>query len=197
MAFVIAFLSVVLIFLVFWINQSNPLDEKILNIFSGFLIIVNLVLYSLLGLIAWKSMIKFIKIIRNTKIKAIQRLRNYNTNSYHQIIQELGSNFTKNDLSKAEVEFRSITNQIKDRKGFLSKINPFLAIVIVILIIFLFGLPNFNQQGNQIFSSILSASGIITIIKIVLDIYIELVSKDLVIYDQCILVLQKSQNIAE
>ncbi len=196
LAFVIAFLSVVLIFLVFGINQSNPLDEKMLNIFFGFLIIINFILYSLLGLIAWRSIITFIKIIKNTKIKAIQKVRNYNSNSYYQIIQELGSQFTKNDLSKAEVKFRAIINQIKDRKGFLSKLNPFLAITIVILIIFLFGVPNFNQQGNQIFSPILSASGIITIVKIFLDIYIELISKDLLIYEQCILILQKAQNIA-
>lgn len=164
---------------------------------NQFLRMTVFILGGLTGLLIWRIYREFIKTIKNTRKKAIDRAANYNIDSYYEVINILGNQFKQKALNKEEIRFNFIINERKYRKNILVKLTPALAIIIVLAGFYTFGIPNYDQITNKFFNTFLSISGIIAIVKIALDICNELLSKDVIVYERCVLILQKAQSIAK
>lgn len=186
-------IGILFLFLMYLMYEFN-ISTTFINLFAR---IAKFILFCMLGLTLWKIYKQVEKLTTTTTKKAIYRAVSYDICSYYQVIKELGIKFKVKDLNKEIIRFKAIINQIKDNKGLLSKLIPAFAILIVIWGIAIFGMPNYNQVTNQLFTAILSISGLIAIANIVLNFFLELFSHDLAIYEQCILILQEAQNISK
>lgn len=164
---------------------------------NRFLRLTVFILGGLTGLLIWRIYRDFIKTIKNTRKEAIDRAASYDIDSYYEVINILGNQFKQKALNQEEIRFNLIINERKYRKNILIKLTPALAIIIVLAGVYTFGMPNYEQITNKFFNTFLSISGIIAIVKIALDVYNELLSKDVIVYERCVLILQKAQNIAK
>ncbi len=174
--------------------QANTMFIKIGNLFLHLLLII---VYSLGFIAICKLIASIIEDTKDAEKNSIFRVFHYNMESYFQTIELLGNNFNANNLDKAEIRFKAVINQGKNNNKLSGKLIPAFSIFIVAIGIYFLGTPNFDQTTNMLFSQFLSISGIIAIINIVWNIYHELLSQDLLVYEQCILILQKAQNIAK
>ena len=129
---------------------------------------------------------------------AINKIRKYDLSYYYNLIDRLGNNFEYKYLNQEEIRFEAIIRQRKNQKTLFKSNNPYLAIFLVVIAISILGFPNLDRDNTiaLLYGAIVGVSGIVAIVKNVLDTCTEHLYKDIDIYEQCVLILQKAQIIA-
>jgi hypothetical protein len=121
----------------------------------------------------------------------------YNIEPYHQIIEKLGKTFYKKNLRREEIRFKLALNLRKRNSNILEKTTHLLAIFFVIMWIWIMGPPSKNNKITFLYGTITGISGIVILIKVILDVFSEWLNRDIDVLEKCILILQAAQNIAK
>jgi hypothetical protein len=109
----------------------------------------------------------------------------------------LGKTFYEENLRREELRFKLALNLRKRNSNILDKITYFLAILFVIMWILIMSPPSENNKITFLYGTIVGISGIVLLVKFMLDILFEWLNQDIDIYEKCILILQAAQNIAK
>ncbi|MEM7592650.1 MAG: hypothetical protein AAF383_14205 [Cyanobacteria bacterium P01_A01_bin.83] len=137
------------------------------------------------------------KLHKEIRSKAIDRVLLYDPKDYRKVIYELGDSFYQKELYKEEIRFEIAIIERKKRSNILKKATPLVAIFLVATGVYIFGSPENSTQIDLLYGTVAGVSGIVFVTKVVFDVYSELLDEDIKIYETCISILQKAQEIAK
>ncbi len=140
---------------------------------------------------------KFWNSIKEIRNKAIDRVAGYPLRYYYEIIEELGVIFNQECLNREEIRFKLAINERKKSSNMLKLGSLLISILIVVFAVIILGPPDENTESKYLYGTIVGLSGVTFVTKAILDMLYEwLDQKDIDVYNKCLLILQKAQNIA-
>ncbi len=158
------------------------------------------IIFLLIGCFYYKLYRAWKNLILKTWTKSISEVqKNFNCINYQTIIKKIGNKYKSEDIKEAEITFK-ITNIFKTSgKLLINAIIPIMSIVFILLFIHGIGIPVTKLQALSRYRTLIGLSGIglVTLTIILFNLLTELVCQDIVIYQQCILILQEAYSIAK
>ena len=135
--------------------------------------------------------------IKELRTKAINRVADQPLQSYYQIVEELGVTFNQECLNREEIRFKLAIDKIKKSSNMLKLGSLLISILIVVVGAIIFGPPDENTESKYLYGTIVGFSGVTFVTKAILDMFFEWIDqKEIDVYNKCLLILQKAQDIA-
>ncbi|MDJ0634740.1 MAG: hypothetical protein QNJ34_16240 [Xenococcaceae cyanobacterium MO_188.B29] len=125
----------------------------------------------------------------------INKIREVRIDDYWDVIKKLGNNIDLASLKKEKIKIKVILNKIKKSEKRMEKFNYIFALLFILLIVFVFGIPVHSLDKNWIVS-ILGISGVIAIITATLSLIREVSDGYIIIYEKCLFILQEAEVLA-
>ena len=124
---------------------------------------------------------------------------NFDCSNYHTFIKQIGDKYKIEEIKEAEIIFK-ITSIFKTgSKLLINVIVPIMSIVLIWIFINVIGISATKIQAISKYITLIGISGIgvVTFTVIVFNLLTELICQDLVVYQQCILILQEAYHVAK
>ena len=131
----------------------------------------------------------------NTPTKIIDLAEEYDPSNHLKFIKYIANNNTVRDIKREEQRFKIVIISQARAKNIVNSAIPIISFVFVVFVLVIFGIP--QNWGNSLEIATIAGFGIIPFITISLSFFIELVSKNLIIYQHCLFILQEALIIAE
>ncbi len=138
--------------------------------------------------------------LKAVSLQPVEQIKKYNANNYLDLISEIGKSESSTKIKEAEIFFKLQLIKRNNNVRGMTNALPFLAASIVLFILQYFAIINLTI--NQDFPTWLNNSvslivGMATILIAILQLLIYVLSRDIAIYNEYILILQEALSIAK